>query len=334
VAREAEERKREAGGEGVLLGVGGRKKFGHFRAGLGEEGFERGVVIVRLRGETFFGDVGPEVQAVAEESDVLGGIFGEAEVREKKARGAAIEDGVEGLIPDGEVDVRRWSGGHDVWAVGDADAGGVSGESHAFLRIEIGDVMRGVAGRVEDFEISRAERKGFAAFEDLDILFGDRESFAEESREFIAPQAACAGEKQGRIGDVESALGVHVNTQIGIFSNHAAGGSGVIEVDVSEEDGFEIGDGESAGAQFGAQCFQSGGWAWIDDGVAAAGFEESGGDGAWAGVPEEVESRGSGHAIGIVREAGDWNKCHCSSGSLVRSSGGPRRAAQGLRPKA
>ena len=308
MARQAEERKRESGGEGVLLGVGGGKKFGHFRAGLGEEGFERGVVIVRLRGEAFFGDVGPEVQALAEEGDVLGGIFGEAEVREEKARGAEIEDGVEGLIPDGEVDVGRWSGGHDVGAVGDADAGGVSGEGHAFLRIEIGDVVARVAGSVEDFEISRAERNGFAAIEDVDVLFGDWESFAEETREFIAPQAACAGEKNGRIGHVEGAALVHVNAEAGIFADEGAGGSGVIEVNVGEEDGFEIGDGESAGAEFGAQSFERGGRAGIDDGVMAAGFEESGGDGVRAAGPVEIERGGGGHAIGIIREAGGGNK--------------------------
>ena len=140
----------------MLFGVGGGKKFAHFRAGLREERFERGVVIVRLRGEAFFGDVRPEMQTLAEESDVLGGIFGEAEVREKKARGAEIEDGVEGLIPDGEIDIRRRSGGHDVGAVGDADAGGVSGERNAFLGIEVGDVVARVAGSVEDFEFSLA----------------------------------------------------------------------------------------------------------------------------------------------------------------------------------
>ena len=81
MARQAEERKRQACSEGVLLGIGGGKKFAHFGAGLREERLERGVVVVRLRGETFFGDVRPEVQALTEERDVFGGIFGEAEVR-------------------------------------------------------------------------------------------------------------------------------------------------------------------------------------------------------------------------------------------------------------
>jgi hypothetical protein len=308
VARQAEERKRESGGEGVLLGVGGGKKFGHFRSGLGKEGLERGVVILRLRGEAFFGDVGPEMQTFAEESDVFGGIFGEAEVGEEKARGAAIEDGVEGVIPDGEVDVRRWSGRHDVGAVGDADAGSISGEGDAFLGIEVGDVVARVAGGVEDFEMSLAERDGFAAFEDVDVLFGDRERFAEEPREFIGPQAACAGEKNGRIGHVERAALVHVNAEVGIFANEGTGGSGVIEVDVGEEDGFEIGDGESAGAEFGAQSFECGGRAGIDDGVMAAGCEKSGGDGVRAAGPVEIERGGRGHALGIIREAGGGNK--------------------------
>lgn len=238
MAREAEERKREACSEGVLLGVGGGEEFAHFGAGLREEGVERAVVIVGVRGETFFGDVRPKVESVAEERDVLWGIFGEAEVGEEKARGMEIEDGVERLIPDGEVNVGRRSGGHDVGAVGDADACGVSGEGHAFLRIEIGDVVARVSGSVEDFEIALAERDGFAAFEDVDVLFGDRERFAEKAREFIAPQTSRAGEKNGRIGQVERAALMDVNAEAGIFANEGAGGSGVIEVDVSEEDGF------------------------------------------------------------------------------------------------
>ena len=100
------------------------------------------------------------------------------------------------MIPDGEVDIGRRSGGHDVWAVGDADACGVSGEGYAFLRVEIGDVVARMAGSVEHCEISRAKRNGFAALEDLDVLFGHGQSFAEEPRQFVAPQAACAGEKQ------------------------------------------------------------------------------------------------------------------------------------------
>jgi hypothetical protein len=314
VARQAEERKREAGGEGVLFGIGGGEKFGHFGASLGEERLKRGVVALRLCGETFFGDVRPEMQTFAEERDVLGRIFGEAEVGEEKARGAEIEDGVEGLIPDGEIDVWRRSGGHDVGAVGDADSGGISGEGNAFLRVEISDVVARVAGSVEHFEFSLGERNGFAAFEDVDILFGDRESFAEEAGEFIAPQAACTGEKQGRIGHVERAALVDVHAQVGIFADEGAGGSGVIEVDVGEEDGFEIGEGESAGKELGAQNFECGGRAGVDDGVVTASFEQGGSDGVRAAGPVEVERGGGGHALGIIRDGGGGNKWHRVSG--------------------
>ena len=82
----------------------------------------------------------------------------------------------------------------------------------------------------------------------------------------------------------------------------------MIEVDVGEEDGFEIGDGESAGAEFGAQSFECGGRAGIDDGVMAPGFEQCCGDGARAAGPVEVERGGGGHAIGIIREASGRNK--------------------------
>lgn len=63
--------------------------------------------------------------------------------------------------------------------------------------------------------------------------------------------------------------------------------------------------------EFGAQSFQRGGRARIDDGVMAAGFEKSGGDGVRAAGPVEIERGGRGHAIGIIREAGGGNKWHC-----------------------
>lgn len=301
----------------MLLGVGGGEEFAHFLASLQQEGVERGVVIVRLGRETFFGDVRPKMESVAEERDVLWGIFGEAKVGEEEACGTAIEDGVERLIPDGEVDIGWRSGGHDVGAVGDADACSVSGEGHAFLRIEIGDVVAGVAGSVEDFEIALTERYRFAAFEDVDILFGDRERFAEKVREFIAPQAAGAGEKNGRIGQVERAALMDVNAEAGIFADEGAGGSGVIEMDVGEEDGFEIGGGESAGVELGAQSFERGSWAGINDGVMAAGFKESGGDGVRAAGPVEIKRGGGGHALGIIREGGGGDKWSCGVAAVT-----------------
>ena len=107
---------------------------------------------------------------------------------------------------------------------------------------------------------------------------------------------------------MERALGVNVNAETGIFANQGAGGSGVIEVDVGEKDGFEISDGESARKQLGAQSVERGGRAGIDDGVMAAGFEKSGCDGVWAAGPVEIERGGGRHALGIIRKAGGWNK--------------------------
>ncbi len=101
---------------------------------------------------------------------------------------------------------------------------------------------------------------------------------------------------------------MHVNAKAGIFSDEGAGGSGVIEVDVGEEDGLEIGDGDSSRMQFGAQRFERGGRAGIDDGVAAASFQESGGDRVWAAGPVKIKRGRGGHAIGIIREARGGNK--------------------------
>src|SRR6266403_3649890 len=101
-------------------------------------------------------------------------------VREKKPRRFALQDGGEGLIPDLQIDVRRRSRRHSVGNSLDAHAGRIANKRDAFCLVEITDVMRCMARCIDDFELARAERKCFAAFEDAQILRWNGKSFSEQ----------------------------------------------------------------------------------------------------------------------------------------------------------
>jgi hypothetical protein len=177
--------------------------------------------------------------------DVRCGIVGPREVGEEEARGLALENCLEGFVPERQIDVGRGRSRINVREVVDADAARVADESDALVGVEIGDVMRGVAGRIGDVEFAGAKRECLAAFEDLQIFLRDGKCFAKEDGELVAPEAGCAGDEFGWVGHVTGAVRVDVDFQIWIFADEFAAGAGVIEMDVGEEDGVEIGDREA-----------------------------------------------------------------------------------------
>jgi len=252
ITREAQVRKVEAGGGGVLFHAGAGKMVRDVGGSGGDE---------RLHGAGFAGgaahyigsQIFPVVETFAELRDVFGGIFRRAEMREKKLPGFARENGRERRIPKGEIDIGRGRGRHNVGTVHDANPRGVADESEAVGVIEVADVVRSVAGGVDDVELAFAEGNGFAAFEDAEIFLRDGERVAEEAREIVSPKAAGAGEKFRGIGQVRRAELVDVNLEAGIFADECAGGAGMVQVNVRDEDGVEIGDGEAVGAKLLAQ---------------------------------------------------------------------------------
>jgi len=203
--------------------------------------------------DNFGSQIFPVVEAFAELRDVRGRIFRGAKMGEKKFCWFAGENRGERRIPQREIDIRRRGGGHDVGAVHDANPRSVSDESDAVGVVKIADVMRSVAGCVNDGELTFAERDGFATFEDAEIFLRDGKGVAKEAREIVAPKAAGAGEKFGGIDQVWRAEFVHVNGKAGILADERAGGAGMVEVNVGDEDGVEIGDGETVGAELLAQ---------------------------------------------------------------------------------
>src|SRR6266446_10276218 len=101
---------------------------------------------------------------------MLGRIFGESEVREKEARGFAFQDRGERILPNLQINVRWRSSGHHVGMALNAHTSGVAHKGDTLVVIEVADVMRSVARRINDFKFARAERERFASFEDAKVF--------------------------------------------------------------------------------------------------------------------------------------------------------------------
>jgi hypothetical protein len=61
--------------------------------------------------------------------------------------------------------------------------------------IEVADVMRGMARRVNDFEFARAERECFAALEDAQVFRRNGKRFAEQALQIVGPKTLRAGQQ-------------------------------------------------------------------------------------------------------------------------------------------
>ena len=169
-----------------------------------------------------------------------------AVVREADAGRLAAADFIEAGAPDFEVDVRRGRDGSDEIVFGEAKAGGVANVGDAGRLIEVGNVMRSVAGSVGDFDIAAGEVEFFATGENLQILGRNGKEFAEHGLHGVAIEAASAAEEFFGIGHVRRADFVDVNLERGVFADERAAGASVIEVDVGEENEIEVADGETA----------------------------------------------------------------------------------------
>jgi hypothetical protein len=72
---------------------------------------------------------------------------------------------------------------------------------------------------------------------------------------------------------VAGAAGVDIDPEIWIFTDEFSRGSGVIEVDVGEKDGIEIGDSDAAQAELFAQSFRRGFRTRVDERAMIVGLE-------------------------------------------------------------
>ena len=104
---------------------------------------------------------------------------------------------------------------------------------------------------------------------------------------------------------------VHVDREAGILADERAGGPGVVQVDVREEDGVEIAHGEAMSLKTLTKSIERGAWARVHDGMVAVRFEQRGSYGARPAHPEIVECGDGRHEKSSVtqeRKVGSWQE--------------------------
>lgn len=292
--------------------------------GSNERSESRGLV---ARGAKKFADLrGPAMQALAKLVEMRRRVVGKGEVGEEKARGAARGNSSKARIPEIEVHIRRRSGGKDEVVALDANAGRVADESDSFCGIEIANVMPGVAGGVEDIELARPDGEGLASFEDTEIFPRNREEFAVQAAHLVAVEAAGAFEKLHGISHVRRAERMHVHGEARILADERARGSGVVEMDVGEKDGVEVGDGKTARKELLAKRRKRTRGPRVDQRGLAVAFDETGGNRPWMAEPVDVERSG--------RSRSHVSKCNATARNCALRNGegngiGARRPAAG-----
>ena len=107
-------------------------------------------------------------------------------MREEETPWVQFIDGLEGGIPEFQLNVGRRRGRKNERVSFNADAGGIADKRHAFARLKVGHVMRGVAGSIEHLQLPRTKRKSFTAMEQVKIVFGHRQEVAEETLHIVA----------------------------------------------------------------------------------------------------------------------------------------------------
>ena len=260
--------------------------------------FLRGISILIFAQEAL-GKIAPTAHALAIVRDVFGGTIRETEVREKKALRLQFQNVVERTIPDFEIDIGRRNRGKNERIAFDANSGGVADVGGVVRGIPEGDVMRRVAGSVENLQGTVADGNGFSAAELAQIFTWDGEEISVELLHFVGIEAGGAAEELCGIGHVRRASFVHVNRKAWIFAHERADRTGVIEMDVREENGVEVLDGESVGLEMGTEGGQGGCGAGVDEGADSGGFEQDGTDGTRTAGPLQIEDARRCHWLSV-----------------------------------
>jgi hypothetical protein len=251
--------------------------------------------LVRGVGEDAGSQIEPLVEAIAVAGDVSLRVVRERKMREKQLFRMEIGDGIERSLPELQGDVRRRSGGQDERMAIDGDAGGVADKGHAVAGIEIGDVMGGVTGSTEDLEPAGAQGKSLPAIERAEIGRRNGKEITEEALHVVAVEAGGAVQEPGGVSHVRGAAGMHVDLEARVFADKFAGGSGMIEVNVREQDEVQVGNAEAVQSKLFAQSGNGGGGPGINDGRGVLGAQQGGGNRTRMAAPVQIDGNGWAH---------------------------------------
>jgi hypothetical protein len=160
----------------------------------------------------------------------------------------------------------------------DRNACGIPDKGNAIHRFEIGDVVGGVAGSVDDLELMRTESEALAAFEWIEVYGGNRQKFAEQLLQILSVETRSTLKKPGRVDHVGHSTRVDIDLQVRVLANERAGGGSMVKMDMSQEDGGEIGNGYAMLLELFAKSGECRGGTRVDERGVMLGAKKSGGN--------------------------------------------------------
>ena len=162
--------------------------------------------------------------------------------------------------------------------------------------------------RIGDLQRAVAHREALAAAEDVHVLLGHGQELAPEPVHVVAVEPRRAAQQLLGIDHVRRPPLVHVDLDVGILAHQGAGRSGVIEMDVGQENRPHVGWRDALGPERRAQRVETRRRTRVHEGRPARVFEDGGGDDP--GLAEE-------HQVGVGDAAG--NRWHGSRILLCRT---------------
>jgi hypothetical protein len=159
------------------------------------------------------------------------------------------------------------------------DAADVADEREAALRIEVGDVMRGVTRCVGHLETPSGRVDFLAARERRDVRRRHRHHRPPQPVHVgVAVDARGAGHQLRRVDHVRRAAFVDEHADVRMLAHQRASRAGMIEVDVRQQDRLDLARRHAAGFEAGDQVGQAAGRPGIDQRDAAGAVEHGGRD--------------------------------------------------------
>ena len=155
-------------------------------------------------------------------------------------------------------------------------------------------MVRRVAGRGETFEPDHT------VADHLDILGRNRRELAPEDVEGIAVEPSGARLEPRRVDDVRRADLGDVHSQPRVLADQRAGGAGVVEVDVREQQVADVGELEPAVGERLLQRREAGGRPAVVQGEPVRGLEQVAAHDAF-GLVVEVDEVGGGHVLILAK---------------------------------
>ena len=266
---------------------------------------------------------------LAHPRELVGGVLVGAEVGDEQRVRLPVGDAPEAGLPHIEVDVGRRRRGQDEALGADPHPRGVADERHPARAVEEADVMGRVPRRVRDLELPVAHREALAPGEDVHVPLGHRQELAPQPVHVVAVEPARAVQQLRGVHHVRRPRLVHVDGDVGVLAHEGAGGPGVVEVDVGEENRPDVGRRDALLAERRAQGVEARRRAGVDEGGPAGVLEDGGGDDP--GLAEEVQvgigdaARDRWHGSGILlcpagREPAAKGPRHSNRPGRTRSS--------------